>query len=131
MGYAINRERVYKIYGINIDDKNYNCHHIVTREDVKKGLVEPNFDLHSLSNLIPLKIRDHNDLHRRINNIEKNIFQNSDPTKTPKDNLNSIENTKRTVNIHPLWSIVRYQQRKEETTRLDLLTWKRSNLCDY
>jgi len=68
--YEANRKLVYKIYEISLNDKTYNCHHIVTRSDRKNGLVPPDFDINSPSNLFPMKIGEHNALHRKINLIE-------------------------------------------------------------
>lgn len=63
--YEKNRTIVFAIYGIDPKDKEYNCHHIVTRKDYKEGLVSPDFDIDGKSNLFPIKIN----LHKILNEI--------------------------------------------------------------
>jgi hypothetical protein len=62
--YLNNRTEVFKIYGINPDDKRYNCHHIVTKKEFKTGMVSPNFDIDGKSNLYPIRVDLHIILHQ-------------------------------------------------------------------
>lgn len=66
------RNRVFTIYGLNPDDKRYNCHHIVQRSDLGT-LVSLDFEVNALSNLIPMKIREHKELHERIAFIDESF----------------------------------------------------------
>ena len=52
--YKANRARVYEIYGIDIHDRRYNCHHIV-------GKAEGGGD--DKGNLIPLPKEIHEQIH--------------------------------------------------------------------
>ncbi|MFA6369206.1 MAG: hypothetical protein WCX20_02390 [Candidatus Shapirobacteria bacterium] len=71
--YKLNRTRVFEIYNINPANPLYNCHHIVTREDRKLGLVPPDFDLNVKSNLFPSLVNDHKSLHKTLNLLEPRI----------------------------------------------------------
>ena len=70
--YQKNRERVYEIYGIDIKDRNYNCHHIVFKEDVRRGHVDTNVD--DKGNLIPMRKDEHARLHEKINKNEVEVY---------------------------------------------------------
>ena len=71
--YNRNREIVFEEKGINPADKNYNCHHIIFRSDVKKGLVPKDYPINAVENLMPLPIGRHDALHKYI---ETNGLQN-------------------------------------------------------
>jgi hypothetical protein len=64
--YHLNRHKVFGMYGINYRDSSYNCHHIVTKNDLKTGVVGPNFDLNNPSNLYPIRRELHTLLHQII-----------------------------------------------------------------
>lgn len=70
--YKINRARVFEIYGIDPKDRRYDCHHIVQKSDVKRGLVG-DFDVNEKSNLYPTLKEDHKEINRRIQELEKGI----------------------------------------------------------
>jgi hypothetical protein len=72
--YQQNRTRVFEIYGIAPDNKDYNCHHITQRCDVGV-LVGLDFDIDSKSNLFPILIRDHEKLNQRIAELDGHIEQ--------------------------------------------------------
>ena len=74
--YKLNRTRVFEIYNIDPTNPLYNCHHIVTREDRKLGLVPPDFDLNVKSNLFPSLVNDHKHLHQKLHLLEPRIFNN-------------------------------------------------------
>lgn len=63
--YIQNRNRVFEIYGINPNDKRYNCHHIVQKCDLGV-IVSSTFRVNEISNLYPILITDHNEVNRRI-----------------------------------------------------------------
>ena len=65
--YQENKSRVREIYGIDPKDRSVNVHHIVFRSD------DVDIDKNEKSNLIPLKIEDHDELHRRIQQLEEGI----------------------------------------------------------
>lgn len=73
--YNRNREIAFEQRGINPADKNYNCHHIIFRSDVKKGLVAKDYPINAVDNLLPLPIERHNALHKYIqeNHLQNNI----------------------------------------------------------
>lgn len=60
--YRENRERVYEIYGIDIRDRRYNCHHIIPRHEGGGD---------DKANLIPLDKRDHEWIHEQIGDFIK------------------------------------------------------------
>ena len=63
--YLQNKAEVYRIYGISLRNKNYNCHHIIFRSDV--GILVPSdYDVNAVSNLIPLRKETHQRLHDRV-----------------------------------------------------------------
>jgi len=64
--YYSNKIKVFKIYGIKISDPEYNCHHIVTKNDLITGLFPDDFDIDGLSNLYPIKIKQHELLNKII-----------------------------------------------------------------
>lgn len=59
------RNRVFEIYGKNPKDKRYNCHHNIGRAEAKE-LIGKDFEINQLSNLIPMRIETHAQLHKRI-----------------------------------------------------------------
>jgi hypothetical protein len=62
--YLKNREESFKRKGIDPRDKRYNCHHILTREDKKRGRLPPDFDIDCVDNLMPILIERHNALNK-------------------------------------------------------------------
>lgn len=69
--YIDNKERVYDIYNIPIKERGtvYNIHHLVNRHDL--GVLVPlDFHIDEKSNLIPLKIRTHEELHLKQDLLE-------------------------------------------------------------
>lgn len=83
MSYSENRQRVFEIYGINPNDCNYNCHHIISKSDIKKNLVIPDFDLDCKSNLYPIERIKHHELHRKIEKLEQ-VKESKENIQTPK-----------------------------------------------
>lgn len=66
------RSRVFEIYGLDPNDKRYNCHHICQRSDI--GTLLPlDFEVNALSNLIPMKTHEHKQLHERIAFIDESF----------------------------------------------------------
>ena len=126
--YKKNRTRVFKIYGIDPKDEKYNCHHIVTHEDLKLGLVSPDFDLNAKSNLYPFIIKNHNDLHKLIYQLE--------PRSPIKKTEIGIDNFQR-VNLTPIVSFlfdpkiikeINSPNVREKSTSLKFLVWKRQGV---
>ncbi len=70
--YHLNRTKVFEIYGINDKSPSHDCHHIVTKNDVKTGLVGPNFHLDDLSNLYPIEKEFHVLLNKIIDAVDDN-----------------------------------------------------------
>src|SRR5574344_979630 len=67
--YHDNRTKTFKECNLNPHDKKYTCHHIFQRSDKHRGLIPDNFNVDRVSNLIPLDIETHNDLHFMLDNI--------------------------------------------------------------
>ncbi|MDD2482878.1 MAG: hypothetical protein PHE32_02860 [Candidatus Shapirobacteria bacterium] len=127
--YKINRARVFEIYNIDLNNPNYNCHHIVTREDKKRGIVPPDFDLNIKANLYPSLIRDHNELHRRLDRLESPLILN-------KEINYPISNFIR-VNLIPIGSFlfdpkiieeIDKPNIREKSNPLKFLVWKRQGI---
>ena len=85
--YKENRTTVFKIMGIDPDDRRYNCHHIIERSDYgrKKDKVfwddsvpSGRFDIDGISNLFPLKVEVHAELHRRLDGLEGTLEEHSE-----------------------------------------------------
>lgn len=68
--YLENRYKVFKQCGINPHDTRYNLHHVLQKEDVRRGLTPPDFDVNARSNLVPLKIEQHERLNQIINSCD-------------------------------------------------------------
>jgi len=66
--YQRNRTIAFEQRGINPNDHNYNCHHIYTREDKKRGLLPPDFNINAVENLLPILVTRHEELNRYMNN---------------------------------------------------------------
>ena len=81
--YKENSERVREIYGVG-NSKKYNIHHICDRYGYKQGDYGEDFDIDGKANLIPLPIEDHNELHRRIQQLEGMIKKEGRKTKKKK-----------------------------------------------
>ena len=80
--YKENSLRVREIYGIDAHDKRYNIHHNIQKSDYRSkkqkeflnaSVPSGRFDLDAISNLTPLKIEVHADLHRRLELLEGTI----------------------------------------------------------
>lgn len=111
--YKTNRGRVFEIYGIDKDDSQYNCHHIVTREDFRKELFLENSEVNGLSNLYPIR----RCLHKQLNIIitasdlgeditkllfqfhqtEKFLQQEEKPLESKRSNLTTLN-----LEVYPL-----------------------------
>ena len=131
MGYRKNRERVFDIYAIDLNNPEYDCHHIVTREDVKTGLVSKDFNLNAISNLYPIKVLDHKQINKRLYLLEKKTPEVSirfdlESTLISKHSQNEIIN----VSIIDLRFLSFIQQRnvQEKSTPLKFLVWKRKGI---
>jgi len=62
--YLHNRQIAFEQRGIDPNDHNYNCHHIYTREDKKRGLLPPDFDIDAVDNLLPILVVRHEALNK-------------------------------------------------------------------
>ena len=85
--YQANRARVFEIYGINPNDPNYSCHHIVFRSDFTEANHFPKGYCDSKANLFPLPIKEHEELHRKVDSQEENrsgILYQAAPRRKPK-----------------------------------------------
>ena len=143
MGYKENRKRVYQIYNIDIDDKSYNCHHIITRQDFKIGLVSSDYDINAVSNLIPMKLRDHNKLHRDLYFTEKNSLPKKKldekvfplKTITPRFVPQYVARVPELpfIGSHlnesdpSFWSWLKYQKKDDFFTRQELHVWQQQD----
>lgn len=69
--YLHNCEIVYNIYNIPKKDRGtrVNIHHILLKSDYKYGLIPNDGKRDDISNLYPLPIEEHNQLHRRLENM--------------------------------------------------------------
>ena len=77
-----NRTRCFEIYGLDPSDKRYNIHHIIQRSDYKRNprfwdSLEPSgrFDIDSVCNLCPIKVKEHRELHRRLDEMNPPIVK--------------------------------------------------------
>ena len=77
--YKENSLRVREIYGIGATDRRFNIHHIIQKSDygTKKqkkfwdsSVPSGRFDIDAVSNLFPLKVEVHADLHRRLDGLD-------------------------------------------------------------
>ena len=77
--YRENRTRVFEIMNLDPKDRRFNCHHY------KQFRSEGGSD--DISNLFPLKVEDHDKLHRRIQEIEGEIkkYSKKNDRKSRKD----------------------------------------------
>jgi hypothetical protein len=66
--YKENRNRVREIYGISPKDRSVNTHHILFKSEGGSD---------DKSNLYPMKVEDHEALHRRIQQLEEGIRNES------------------------------------------------------
>jgi hypothetical protein len=66
--YNHNKEQVFRDCGLITHKKGYNCHHIVERFDLKRHLIHPHFPVDHRSNLIPLPMETHEELHELMDN---------------------------------------------------------------
>ncbi len=64
-GYHSNKMRLYEIYNIEYTDRNFDCHHIVTKKDKRTHVVPSYFNLNEISNLHPIDKR----LHKLVTKI--------------------------------------------------------------
>jgi hypothetical protein len=71
--YQRNKRRVFEIMGISVEDRRYNCHHIIGRDEYRrnkefwdKGTPGGWFDVDGKANLFPVLIRDHEWINERI-----------------------------------------------------------------
>lgn len=66
--YLSNRDLVFEQCHLKPSNRKYNCHHIIERFDKKRKLVPSDFPLNNRSNLIPLPIEVHDQLHEIMDN---------------------------------------------------------------
>jgi len=66
--YLRNKKEVFKECGLNSKDRKHNCHHIFERSDLKYGYLPPDFPINDKQFLIPLVVREHNELHELMDN---------------------------------------------------------------
>lgn len=69
--YLSNRVKVFNECNINPNNKRFNCHHDYFRIDLRKHLLPNNFPINNTSNLTPLPIEIHDELHYIIENEVK------------------------------------------------------------
>lgn len=77
--YIRSRKEVFEDCNIKNSDKRYNCHHIQFKRDINK--LPKDFTLSKRSNLIPLPIDIHEELHELIdqdtyfkNNLQTRVY---------------------------------------------------------
>jgi len=69
--YKQNRDRVFAIYGINPNDPNYSCHHLLFKSDFKRRPeLKKDHKVNEKSNLCPLQREIHQQLHKKIDEME-------------------------------------------------------------
>jgi hypothetical protein len=62
--YKHNRDRVFEIMGISPDNPDYNCHHSkIYRREAKRDK-SLRADLDKIDNLFPLRVEEHERLHK-------------------------------------------------------------------
>ena len=73
--YLKNKSKAFELKGLDVNNHEFNCHHVIFKSDVKKGLVSKDFDINAVDNLLPLPHSVHNELHRYIkeNGLENDI----------------------------------------------------------
>lgn len=69
--YHQNRNSTFKLCGIDPNNKSFSCHHLYFKHDKKTNKLPPFFPVNCRSNLIPLPIEIHNDLHALIDNSKE------------------------------------------------------------
>lgn len=61
--YLRNKDEVFIDCGLKPKQKGYNCHHIFNRSDKERHKLPNDFQINDRSNLIPLPIHTHEELH--------------------------------------------------------------------
>lgn len=131
MSYNENRRRVFEIYKINPANRSYNCHHIVTRDDYRQGLVPPDFDINALSNLYPMEISEHKKLHKRMEFLDLDYKGEKVEPKLKARVIDPQEIAKqRTVLAIDLKKWLAHKNQREFITRLELQQWRQGYLED-
>lgn len=92
--YNDNRARVFEIYGINPKDKRYNCHHIVTKNDNRMGIINLGYGMNCKENLYPIR----NELHIILTSI-----------------INAVDNGKDTTYLMEKWHTIEANLDKRKT----------------
>ena len=69
--YLTNRDLVFKERGLKPHTNRENCHHIVEKNDKKRKLIRSDFQLNNRSNLVPLPIEVHEQLHILMDNDKR------------------------------------------------------------
>lgn len=93
--YQANRARVFEIMGVDPNDPDYNCHHIMFRSDFREN---PNWDesyCDSMANLCPMLKELHERVHKRVEEMadereERVLYQASQPKKPVKYRLHDL-----------------------------------------
>ena len=129
--YTENRTRVFEIYNINPRDSHYNCHHIVTKDDLRQGLVPPDFDINALSNLYPMEIPEHKKLHKRMEFLDLNYYVKNIELPIKAKIFDPIEISKqRSALAIELKKWLAHKNQWEIITRLELQQWRQGYLED-
>lgn len=82
--YQENRKRVFEIYGIDPNDRRYNCHHIIFRSDLANLRNLPQGYCDSKANLYPLKVEEHIKLHLKVEQMENRVIYRAKRRRTKK-----------------------------------------------
>jgi len=61
--YQHNKEEVFRECGLKPSNKHFNCHHVFNRSDKDRHKLPDDFQINDRSNLIPLPIPTHEQLH--------------------------------------------------------------------
>lgn len=81
--YQHNKEEVFRECGLKPSTKNYNCHHVFNRSDKNRHKLPNDFQINDRSNLIPLPIPIHEQLHW----IDDKYFHNDISTRVYLANM--------------------------------------------
>lgn len=81
--YDRHRKEVFYECDLKPKNKHYSCHHIIEKNDVKRGLVPPDFPINNRDNLIPLP----NVIHKELHDIMDTYFRTDISTRVYLANM--------------------------------------------
>jgi hypothetical protein len=81
--YLRNKDEVFIDCGLKPKQKGFNCHHIFNRSDKERHKLPKDFQINNRSNLIPLPIHTHEELHW----IDDHYFHNDITTRVYLANM--------------------------------------------